>query len=120
MPWQVLRSESLRLKWLREDTKNQKNGENMEVKASHILVKDEATARRVKSELDAGGDFANLAKKYSTCPSKEKGGDLGFFGKGRMVAEFEKAAFSLEVGKVSAPVKTKFGYHLIKVTAKKN
>lgn len=91
----------------------------MKVRASHILVKDEETAKRLKSEIDGGADFADVAKKHSLCPSKENGGDLGFFGKGQMVKEFEDAAFSLEEGEVSAPVKTQFGYHLIVVTEKR-
>ena len=63
--------------------------------------------------------FEDLAKRFSKCPSREQGGDLGFFGKGMMVREFEDAAFSLPVGQVSSPIKTQFGYHLIKVTAKR-
>ena len=91
----------------------------MQVRASHILVKDEKTAQKLKYDIDSGADFRMLAKKHSMCPSGESGGDLGFFGKGQMVKEFEDAAFSLPVGVVSAPVKTEFGYHLIMVTAKK-
>jgi parvulin-like peptidyl-prolyl isomerase len=91
----------------------------MQVRASHILVKDEKTAKKLKAEIDNGADFAKVAKKHSKCPSGASGGDLGFFGKGQMVKEFEDAAFSLSVGVVSAPIKTEFGYHLIMVTAKK-
>jgi parvulin-like peptidyl-prolyl isomerase len=91
----------------------------MNVRASHILVKDEKTAHKLKAEIDGGADFARLAKKHSACPSGESGGDLGFFGKGQMVKPFEDAAFSLPVGVVSAPVRTEFGYHLIIVTAKR-
>jgi foldase protein PrsA len=91
----------------------------MEVRASHILVKDEATAARLKAELDKGADFAKLAKKHSICPSGSQGGDLGFFGRGQMVKEFEDAAFSLPLQMVSAPVRTGFGYHLIVITAKR-
>ncbi|MBI5046229.1 peptidylprolyl isomerase [Candidatus Micrarchaeota archaeon] len=91
----------------------------MQVRASHILVNDEGTARKVKAEIDSGASFAQMAKKWSTCPSKAQGGDLGFFGKGQMVKEFETAAFSLPVGIVSQPIKTEFGYHLIVVTGKK-
>jgi len=90
----------------------------MQVRASHILVRDEETANKLKAELDNGADFAKLAKKHSMCPSGRQGGDLGFFGKGQMIKEFEDAAFSLPVGVVSAPVKTEFGYHLILVTKK--
>ncbi|WP_052807095.1 peptidylprolyl isomerase [Mesobacillus subterraneus] len=91
-----------------------------QVKASHILVEDEATAQKVKKELDSGKDFAALAKEYSTDASNaDKGGDLGYFGKGEMAKEFEDAAFAMKVGEVSAPVKTDFGYHIIKVADKK-
>ena len=90
----------------------------MKVRASHILVKDEETAKKLKAEIDNGADSGEVAKKHSLCPSKENGGDLGFFGKGQMVREFEDAAFSLGEGEVSAPVRTQFGYHLIVVTAK--
>lgn len=91
-----------------------------QVKASHILVEDEATAKKVKKELDSGKDFAELAKEYSADASNAaKGGDLGYFGKGEMAKEFEEAAFGMKVGEVSAPVKTDFGYHIIKVTDKK-
>ncbi|AOM09721.1 peptidylprolyl isomerase PrsA [Bacillus sp. S70] len=88
-----------------------------EVKASHILVKDEETAKKVKDELAQGKSFEELAKQYSEdTGSKEKGGDLGFFGPGKMVKEFEEAAQKLKKGEVSEPVKTQFGYHIIKVT----
>ena len=91
----------------------------MQVRASHILVADEKTAKKLKAEIDTGADFAKIAKKSSKCPSGEAGGDLGFFGKGQMVKEFEDAAFTLPIGVVSQPIKTEFGYHLIVVTAKR-
>lgn len=91
----------------------------MQVRASHILVKEEKIAKKLKEEIDAGADFAKTAKKHSVCPSGQSGGDLGFFGKGQMVKSFEDAAFSLPVGVVSAPVRTDFGYHLIVVTSKR-
>ncbi len=91
----------------------------MEVRASHILVEEESKANELKKQIDGGYDFARVAKKHSKCPSGASGGDLGFFGKGMMVKEFEEAAFSLEVGQVSEPVKTQFGYHIILVTEKK-
>ena len=91
----------------------------MMVKASHILVSSLEEANKVISELKNGKEFGELARKYSSCPSGKQGGDLGFFSKGQMVKEFEDAAFSLEVGSVSGPVKTQFGYHIIKVTEKK-
>lgn len=91
-----------------------------EVNARHILVADEATAKEVKQKLDDGGDFAALAGEYSTEPgAAESGGDLGWFGKGAMVPEFEEAAFSLEPGTISEPVKTDFGYHIIEVVEKR-
>jgi peptidyl-prolyl cis-trans isomerase C len=89
------------------------------VKASHILVEKHSQALKVLEELGAGKDFKELARKHSTCPSRKKGGDLGFFGRGRMVKEFERAAFALKVGEVSGPVKTQFGYHIIKKTGEK-
>ncbi|MGH7660193.1 MAG: foldase protein PrsA [Vulcanimicrobiaceae bacterium] len=91
-----------------------------QVRARHILVPDMKTADMVESKLKSGGDFAALAKQYSTDPAtKEKGGELGFFGHGQMVAPFDKAAFSLPVGQTSAPVKSPFGYHIIQVEEKK-
>jgi len=101
------------------------------VKASHILIdtrnmKTDAEREEakkmievVKMEIDKGADFAEMAKKYSNCPSAEKGGDIGFFQrKGSIVEDFAKVAFAMEVGEVSEPVKTQFGYHIIKVTEK--
>ena len=88
------------------------------VRASHILVKSEDQAWAIKSKLTEGADFSEMAMKYSMCPSKEKGGDLGYFGRGQMVPEFEYAAYSTPVGEVSDPVKTRFGWHIIKVTRK--
>ncbi|MBF4695622.1 peptidylprolyl isomerase [Fusibacter ferrireducens] len=88
----------------------------IQVSASHILVADEATAKLVKEKLDAGEDFAELAKEYSQDPgSASAGGSLGFFGRGVMVSEFEKVAFSLPAGEISEPVKSSFGYHIIRV-----
>lgn len=86
------------------------------VRASHILVDSEQDALDIKKMLDDGEDFAVLARKYSSCPSKAAGGDLGYFKRGQMVKPFEDAAFSLPVGVVSKPIKTQFGWHLIKVT----
>jgi foldase protein PrsA len=92
-----------------------------QVQASHILVEDEETAKEVKSKLDDGGDFAELAKEYSTDTSNaEAGGELGFFAKGEMVTEFDDKAFAMKKGEISEPVKTEFGYHIIKVTDKKD
>ncbi|RME14625.1 MAG: hypothetical protein D6797_08400 [Bdellovibrio sp.] len=98
-----------------------------EVHARHILIKvkngDEKKAlakiKEIEAQLKKGASFKELAAKYSEGPTRKKGGDLGYFQKGKMVPEFEKVAFSLPVGKVSGPVKTSFGYHLIKVEDKK-
>ncbi|UJG44944.1 MAG: peptidyl-prolyl cis-trans isomerase [Candidatus Heimdallarchaeum endolithica] len=88
----------------------------VKVKASHILVKKRSEAERILKELQDGADFAELARKYSTCPSSKRGGNLGFFTHGQMVKEFEKAAFSLKKGELSDIVKTEFGFHIIKRT----
>ncbi|ATW28780.1 foldase [Candidatus Formimonas warabiya] len=91
-----------------------------QVQVRHILVESEDTAKEVKAKLAAGGDFAELAKKYSIDTSnKDQGGELGFISRGQMVAEFEEAAFSLGVGKISDPVKTEYGYHIIQVENRK-
>lgn len=90
-----------------------------QVKASHILVETEEEANDIKAKITAGEDFATLAGTYSTDPgSKDLGGELGFFGKGLMVPEFEEVAFSLPIGEISSPVKTQHGYHIIKVEEK--
>lgn len=91
----------------------------MQVRASHILVSSLEEANRILIELRKGIEFEALARRNSSCPSAEKGGDLGFFAKGQMVKEFEDIAFSMKVGEVSKPVKTQFGYHLIKVIERK-
>ena len=88
-----------------------------EIRASHILVKDEETAKKVEAELAAGKSFEDLAKQYSEdTASKENGGDLNYFGPGKMEAAFEEAAYKLKKGEISQPVKTSYGYHIIKVT----
>ena len=89
-----------------------------QVHAKHILVSDEAEMEKVLADMRDGTTFEEAAEKYSACPSKANGGDLGFFGKGQMVPEFEKAAFETDVGEISGPVKTQFGVHIIKVEAK--
>jgi foldase protein PrsA len=87
-----------------------------QVRARHILVADIKTAQTVEDKLKSGGDFAALAKQYSTDPSsKDKGGELGFFSKGQMVPAFQAAAFSQKIGVVGPPVKSPFGYHIIEV-----
>jgi len=102
-----------------------------QVCASHILIKVDPEAEeskkaeagkkieKIQKKLKKGEDFGTLAKEFSTCPSSEKGGDLGCFGRGQMVKPFEETAFSLKPGKASGIVETRFGYHLIKVTEKK-
>jgi len=93
--------------------------EEGKVSAKHILVDSKEQAEQVDQEVAAGLAFEEAAKKYSTCPSKDRGGDLGYFSKGQMVPEFEKAAFGGEVGTVIGPVETQFGHHLILVEDKK-
>lgn len=102
------------------DENKESFNESEQVEASHILVEDEETAKEVAKKLADGEDFVELAKEYSTDTSNaESGGELGFFAKGDMVAEFENTAFSMEIGSISEPVKTEHGYHIIKVTDKK-
>ncbi len=87
------------------------------IQAKHILVDKKTLAEDIIEQINMGGQFEELAKKYSTCPSRKKGGNLGEFGRGVMVKEFEKAAFALQKNQVTqVPVKTKFGYHVIKRT----
>lgn len=86
------------------------------INASHILVDQLSLANQITDELNAGMSFPEAAEKYSKCPSSKKGGELGYFGKGAMVPEFEKSAFELAINEISQPVETNFGYHIIKVT----
>ncbi|MFH2111315.1 MAG: peptidylprolyl isomerase [Candidatus Bathyarchaeota archaeon] len=87
------------------------------INASHILVEKQSQALKILEELKKGSDFKELAKKHSTCPSGKRGGDLGSFGRGQMVKPFEDAAFALNVGETTKePVRTQFGYHIIKRT----
>lgn len=102
------------LKYFNENLKD-----DTELQASHILMKDKAKAEKVLKQINDGGDFATLAKENSEDPgSAEKGGDVGTFGKGKMVDEFYQAALKLEVGQVSGLVKSDYGYHIIKLTGK--
>lgn len=89
-----------------------------QVQASHILVDTEEKANEVIAKLNDGAKFADMAMEYSSCPSKDRGGDLGLFGQGQMVPEFEAAAFGAELNQISEPVQTQFGYHVITVTDK--
>src|SRR5215475_9342099 len=107
------------MKKVYEEASKQISGEQ-EVHARHILVETEDEAKAVKAELDKGADFAELAKKKSKDPGASDGGDLGFFTKEQMVPEFSAVAFSLEPGKISDPVKSQFGWHIIKVEEKRN
>jgi peptidyl-prolyl cis-trans isomerase C len=107
------------MKKVYDDAAKQIAGEQ-EVHARHILVETEDEAKAVKAELDKGADFAELAKKKSKDPGASDGGDLGFFTKDQMVPEFSAAAFALEPGKISDPVKSQFGWHVIKVEEKRN
>ncbi|NBJ69138.1 MULTISPECIES: peptidylprolyl isomerase [Clostridia] len=102
-----------------EELKQLYDRKNTEVKAQHILVEDEKTAKEVKKKLDDGKDFSDLAKEYSTDGSAEKGGDLGYFSAGQMVPEFEDAAYSMKKNEISDPVKTQHGFHIIKVNDKR-
>lgn len=90
-----------------------------QVKASHILLKTEKEAKDILGQLKAGGNFEELAKKFSTDGAASKGGDLGWFGKGSMIPEFEKVVFAMKENQTSDVVKTKFGYHIIKLTGKR-
>lgn len=85
----------------------------MNIKARHILVEQEYEAQDLLKKLAEGKSFEELAQSFSKCPSRQRGGDLGEFGRGRMVPNFEEAAFALQVNEVSKPVRTQFGYHLI-------
>jgi peptidyl-prolyl cis-trans isomerase C len=101
------------------DANKEKYAKPAEVSASHILVDDEKVCQEIYTKIKNNEiDFATAAKEHSSCPSKEQGGSLGSFSRGRMVPEFEEAAFNMEVGQISEPVKTQFGYHIIKVDEK--
>src|SRR6201997_2382877 len=107
------------MKKVYEDAAKQISGEQ-EVHARHILVETEDESKAIKAELDKGADFAELAKKKSKDPGASDGGDLGFFTKEQMVPEFSEVAFKLDPGKISDPVKSQFGWHIIKVGEKRN
>lgn len=101
-----------------EENKNQfKTTES--IKASHILVESKKKADEIVTEIASGLAFEEAAQKYSSCPSKDHGGDLGFFTRGKMVPEFEEAAFDMKEGEVSSPVETQFGWHIIKLMDRK-
>ena len=87
--------------------------------ARHILVSSEDKCNELKQQIADGADFAEVAKQHSTCPSGKSGGELGEFGPGMMVKEFDEVCFNEEVGVVHGPVKTQFGYHLVEVTSRR-
>ncbi|KJZ07436.1 MULTISPECIES: peptidylprolyl isomerase [Halomonas] len=86
--------------------------------ARHILVDSEEKCQTLKTEIENGRDFAEVAREHSSCPSGRQGGDLGSFGPGQMVREFDEVVFSADLNKVQGPVKTQFGYHLLEVTSR--
>ncbi len=86
--------------------------------ARHILVDTEEECLKLKERIEGGEDFGEVAKEHSNCPSKAQGGDLGQFGPGMMVKEFDEVVFSAEVNSLQGPVKTQFGYHLLEVTSR--
>ena len=86
--------------------------------ARHILVETQEECEGIKTQIEAGADFAELAKQHSKCPSGQRGGDLGQFSPGQMVKEFDDVVFSADMGKVHGPVQTQFGFHLIEITAR--
>ena len=88
--------------------------------ARHILVDSEEQCESLKQEIEGGADFAEVAREHSTCPSGRKGGDLGEFGPGQMVQEFDEVVFSGELNTVHGPVKTQFGYHLLEITSRED
>lgn len=102
-----------------EEIKEQFDRMKTEIEARHILVGDEETANEVKEKLDEGADFSELAKEFSTDNSAQEGGDLGYFSAGTMVQEFEDAAYTMDVGEISEPVESQFGFHIIEVTDKR-
>jgi len=88
--------------------------------ARHILVSSEEKCNELKAQIEAGADFADIARQNSGCPSGRNGGDLGEFGPGMMVPEFDKVVFSADLNTVQGPVKTQFGYHLLEVTSRED
>ncbi|NVK30539.1 MAG: peptidylprolyl isomerase [Gammaproteobacteria bacterium] len=86
--------------------------------ARHLLVDSEEKCNELKAQIEAGADFAEIAREHSSCPSGRQGGDLGTFGRGMMVPEFDAVVFSAPLNTVQGPVQTQFGYHLLEVTAR--
>lgn len=90
----------------------------LRAKARHILVDTKEQCEALKNEINGGSDFAEIAQKHSQCPSGKRGGDLGEFGQGQMVKEFDDVVFSGELNTVHGPIQTQFGYHLIDITSR--
>ena len=88
--------------------------------ARHILVASEARCNELKAAIEGGADFAEIARQHSTCPSSRDGGDLGTFGRGQMVKEFDTVVFSAPLNTVQGPVRTQFGYHLLEVSSRQD
>ena len=86
--------------------------------ARHILVETQDKCQDIKSQIEAGADFVELAKEHSTCPSSQQGGDLGEFSPGQMVKEFDQVVFSGDLGKIHGPIETQFGFHLVEITSR--
>jgi len=86
--------------------------------ARHILVETEQQCEELKTQIESGADFAEVAREHSKCPSGQSGGALGEFSPGQMVKEFDDVVFSTEIGKVQGPVQTQFGFHLIEITSR--
>ena len=86
--------------------------------ARHILVKTQQQCEDIKKQIEGGADFVEMARQHSTCPSGQKGGDLGEFTPGQMVKEFDTVVFSAELGKIHGPIQTQFGFHLIDITSR--
>ena len=87
-------------------------------RARHILVETQEKCEDIRTQIEAGADFVELAKEHSKCPSGQQGGDLGEFSPGQMVKEFEDVVFSVDLGKIHGPVQTQFGFHLIEITSR--
>ncbi len=90
----------------------------VQASARHLLVDTEEQCLNLKAQIESGDDFADVAKAHSNCPSKAQGGELGTFGRGQMVPEFDEVVFSADLNTVVGPVKTQFGYHLLEVTSR--
>ena len=90
----------------------------VQASARHILVETEEECENLKKEIEDGTDFTEIAKNHSKCPSGQRGGDLGEFGPGQMVPEFDKVVFNEEIGKTHGPIKTQFGFHLIQIVSR--